>query len=99
MDMENNCVDFIVMARKKSSLDQFYELLGKEDLTRISAVSMDMLDPYISSTIEHVPGAHGKIVFDCFHVIRHVNEAVDSVRKDENRELVKNVIIGLNGSR
>ena len=98
MDMENSGVDFIAMDRKKSSLDQYYESLGEEDLARISAVSMDMWDPYISSTLEHVPGAHGKIVFDRFHVMRHVNEAVDSVRKEENRELVKKGIMDLKSS-
>jgi transposase len=60
---------------------------------------MDMWDPYISSTLEHVPGTHGKIVFDRFHVMRHVNEAVDTVRKDENRELVKKGIMDLKSPR
>lgn len=46
----------------------------------------------------HVTVAPGKIVFDCFHLLRHVNEAVDTVRKEENLELVKKEIIYLNGS-
>jgi transposase len=57
---------------------------------------MDMWDQYISSTIEHVSGTHGKTLFDSFHVMRLVNEAVDSVRKEENRELVKKCIMDLN---
>ena len=99
MDMEKDGVDFIAMDRKKSSLDRYYESLSESDLSGISAVSMDMWDPYISSTLEHVPGAHGKIVFDRFHVMRHVNEAVDTVRKEENRELAKKGIMDLKGSR
>ena len=99
MDMEKDGVDFISLDRRKSSLDAYYESLSESDLSKISAVSMDMWDPYISSTLEHVPGAHGKIVFDRFHVMRHVNEAVDSVRKEENRDLVKKGIMDLKGSR
>ena len=99
MDMEKDGVDFISLDRRKSSLDAYYESLCESDLSKISAVSMDMWDPYISSTLEHVPGAHGKIVFDRFHVMRHVNEAVDSVRKEENRDLVKRGIMDLKGSR
>ena len=99
MDMEKDGVDFISLDRRKSSLDAYYESLCESDLSRISAVSMDMWDPYISSTLENVPDAHGKIVFDRFHVMRHVNEAVDSVRKEENRDLVKSGIMDLKGSR
>lgn len=84
------------MDRKESSLDQYYESPINENLARIRAVSMDMWDPYNSSTIERVPGAHRKILFDSFHVKRHVNEAVDSVRKEGNRELVKKCIMELN---
>ena len=99
MDMEKDSVDFISLDRRKSSLDAYYESLNESDLSKISAVSMDMWDPYISSTLENVPDAHGKIVFDRFHVMRHVNEAVDSVRKEENRDLVKKGIMDLKGSR
>ena len=99
MDMEKDGVDFISLDRRKSSLDAYYESLNESDLSKISAVSMDMWDPYISSTLENVPDAHGKIVFDRFHVMRHVNEAVDSVRKEENRDLVKRGIMDLKGSR
>ena len=38
---------------------------------------MDMWDPFMSSTMEHVPDAGRKIVFDRFHVMKHVNMAVD----------------------
>ncbi len=48
---------------------------------------MDMWDPYIAATKKHVPEAEKKIVFDCFHVMRHILKAVDEVRKSENRYL------------
>jgi transposase len=48
---------------------------------------MDMWEPYISSTLQHVPAAANKIVFDRFHVMKHMLEAVDAVRKAEHRSL------------
>ena len=48
---------------------------------------MDMWDPYIASVREHVPGADGKIVFDKFHVAQHLGDAVDQVRRKENKTL------------
>ncbi|RJR49501.1 MAG: hypothetical protein C4576_06765 [Desulfobacteraceae bacterium] len=50
---------------------------------------MDMWDPYIAATKAYVPEAERKIVFDRFHVMRHVLEAVDKVRKQENKELLE----------
>ena len=48
---------------------------------------MDMWEPYIASVREHVPEADGKIVFDKFHVAKHLGEAVDRVRRKEHKTL------------
>ena len=98
-DMINKGVEYIAYDRKKGSLDEYYNTLTKEELSKIDAVSMDMWDPFMSSTREHVPDASSKIVFDRFHVMKHVNDAVDKTRKDENRKLKENGIMDLNGSR
>jgi transposase len=45
-----------------------------------------MWDPYIAATKAHVPEAERKIVFDRFHVMKQVLEAVDEVRKGEHRQ-------------
>ncbi len=55
--------------------------LGKERLSKIGFVSLDMWDPYIKAVNEQCPNA--KLVFDKFHVVKKVNEALDSVRKTE----------------
>jgi len=98
-DMTNNSVDYIAYERKKKSLDEYYETLSEDELANIEAVSMDMWDPFMSSTMEHVPDAESKMVFDRFHVMKHVNEAVDKTRKEENRKLVKDGIMDLSGTR
>ena len=45
---------------------------------------MDMWDPFIASTVAHVPDGASKIVFDRFHIMKHMLEAVDEVRKREH---------------
>jgi transposase len=56
-------------------------------------------DPFITSILEHVPGAKDKLVFDRFHIMKHANEGVDKVRKSENRELWKDGDPTLKGSK
>ena len=98
-DMMNNGVEYISYDRKKKSLDQHYNTPSKEQLSSISAVSMDMWDPFMSSTLEHVPDAGRKIVFDRFHVMKHVNMEVDSTRKRENRMFLEKGMDDLKGTR
>lgn len=78
-------VDFVVNGRKEESLDQYYEHIGKDASSGISSVSMDMWDPYIASTKEYVDSALSKIVFDKFHIMKHMNMALDMVRRDESK--------------
>lgn len=46
---------------------------------------MDMWDPYIRATIDAL--GSNKIVIDCFYVMKHMNKAVNDVRKQEVKEL------------
>ncbi|PIY60066.1 ISL3 family transposase [Candidatus Woesearchaeota archaeon CG_4_10_14_0_8_um_filter_47_5] len=55
--------------------------LGQEKLAKILYASLDMWDPYIRAIKEQCPNA--ELVFDKFHVVKKVNEALDSVRKKE----------------
>jgi transposase len=86
-DLDAKVVLYVADDRKQESLDAFYEGLGPEACAGLEAVVMDMWAPYIASTREHVPEAERKIVFDKFHVAKHLGEAVDQVRRQENREL------------
>jgi transposase len=84
-DLERGTVEFIADDRKKASLDAYYETRTLRQRAGIRAVAMDMWEPYISSTRAYLPRADGKIVFDRFHIMKHMNEAVDAVRKAEHR--------------
>jgi transposase len=86
-DLDRGTIEFIEFDRKKSSLDAFYRSLSAKQLAGIEAVAMDMWEPFISSTTEYLPQAADKIVFDRFHLMKHMLQAVDQVRKAEHRRL------------
>jgi transposase len=73
--------------RSEESLDVFYEWLGARKSQRIRLVVMDMWKAFQNSTrkADHAP--HAAILFDKFHVLRHLNEALDQVRKSEYARL------------
>ena len=83
-DIDRGRVLYVAKDRKQVSLDGFWPTLTKEQLNSIEGVAMDMWGPYINSTKKHLPKADEKIVFDKFHVAKHLGEAVDKVRRDEN---------------
>ncbi len=71
--------------RSEASLRQFYDWLGKNKAQRIRLAVMDMWKPFRTATNERAPQA--AILFDKFHVLRHLNEALDQVRKSEYARL------------
>ena len=71
--------------RSEASMDQFYTFLGRKKATGIRLAVMDMWKPFRNSTQREAPQA--AILFDKFHVIRHLGEALDKVRKAEYARL------------
>jgi transposase len=98
-DLDRGTVEYLAENREKTSLDAYYASLSQEQLAGIQGVAMDMWEPYISSTVAHVPGGREKIVFDRFHIMQHMNGAVDTVRKQENRLLLEKDIDVLAGTK
>jgi transposase len=86
-DLAHSRVLYVAEDRKETSLDGFWPTLSDEQREGIEAIAMDMWDPYIASTRAHVKDADEKIVFDKFHIAKHLSEAVDRVRRQENKEL------------
>jgi transposase len=75
--------------RAKFSLKNFYDRLTPRQKSAIESVSMDMAPAYISVTLEEIPDAERKIAFDKFHVAQALGKAVDHIRKEEHRELMR----------
>lgn len=86
-DLDRSRVLYVAEDRKQSSLDGFWKTLTTEQVDGIEAVAMDMWDPYLESVREHLPEAERKIVFDKFHVAKHLGEALDKVRRKEHKTL------------
>lgn len=86
-DLDRSTVEYIADDRKKTSLDAYYMSLSEEQLAGIEGVAMDMWEPFVSSTVAHVPDGRSKIVFDRFHIMKHMTDAVDRVRRSEHRRL------------
>ena len=66
--------------RSEASMDEFYARLGTKS-ARIRLAVMDMWKPFWLATAAHAPQA--AILFDKFHVMRHLGEALDQVRKSD----------------
>lgn len=71
--------------RSKESMSQFYAWLEEKKSRGIRLAVMDMWKPFRTATEEHAPNA--AILFDKFHVMRHLGAALDQVRKSEYARL------------
>jgi len=67
--------------RSEASMQQFYDWLGEKKAKGIRLAVMDMWKPFRNATNNRAPQA--AILFDKFHVMRHLNAALDKVRKSE----------------
>jgi transposase len=66
-------------------MERFYAWLGAKKSACIRLAVMDMWKPFRLATNAHAPQA--AILFDKFHVMRHLGEALDTVRKSEYARL------------
>jgi len=71
--------------RSEASMEQFYRFLGKKKAKRIRLAVMDMWKAFRNATHQHAPQA--AILFDKFHVMKHLGEALDKIRKAEYARL------------
>ena len=86
-DTEQGVVHHVADGRGKEALSAYYDSLDEQQRAAIESVAMDMWMPYIVATMAALPEASSKIAFDKFHVAMHLGDAVDRVRRAENRAL------------
>jgi len=86
-DLESGHVIGVAEGRTRESLIHCLGRFSINDLSAVEAVAMDMWEPYVGLIHAVVDEADGKIVFDRFHIVAHMNEAVDRVRRRENKAL------------
>ena len=89
VDLDEQTVLHVADDRSAETLASYFESLSIDERLAIEAIAMDMWDPYRRTVRDYVPDGDLKIVFDKFHVMRHVTEAMDQVRRREQRALRK----------
>jgi len=86
-DLEHRRVLDVARERNEESLGELLNQIPQPQRDHIEAVALDMWEPFINAVGQYLPGAD--IVHDKFHIAKYLGEAVDKVRKQENRSLVK----------
>jgi transposase len=71
--------------RTAETLAGFFRELGEDRAKKINVVAMDMSGGYKKAVEEHAPNAD--VVYDRFHVVKLLLDAVDEVRREECRRV------------
>jgi transposase len=73
--------------RTEADLDLFFKWLGDRKCRGIRLAVMDMWKPFRRSTLKPGNAPRASILYDKFHILRHLGEAIDAVRKSEYNRL------------
>jgi len=87
VDLQEGRVIDVVEARTEKACSTLIEqALSEKQQKQVTAVALDMWKAYANAVEAKLPQAD--IVHDRFHISQHLNEAVDKVRRQENKGLV-----------
>jgi transposase len=84
-DIDGARVLEVSRGRDEAATNLLWSALSGEQKSNVKAVAMEMWPAFANSAGRHVPEA--EIVHDRFHIFKHLNEAVDKVRRQEHRAL------------
>jgi transposase len=73
--------------RSEASLDEFFTWLGPKKSKKIRLAVMDMWQAFRHSTLKIGNAPQAKILYDKFHVVGHLQKAMDQVRRNEYARL------------
>ncbi len=84
-DTEERKVVFVTEGKDASTVARFAEYLAAHKATpeQVNSVSIDMSPAFVKGVADHLPNA--RITFDKFHVVAHASDAVDQMRRLEQR--------------
>ena len=85
-DMDISKVIFVTKGKDSLTIQAFKEHLVRHKgcVENVKEFSCDLSPAFISGIEEYFPSAH--ITFDRFHVMKLLNEAVDDVRRNEQKQ-------------
>src|SRR5204862_197828 len=78
LDLHSGAILFVGQGKKAESLQPFWRRL-RASRAKIQAVAIDMSPAYLSAVEKHLPDA--AVVFDCFHVVKLMNEKLTELRR------------------
>lgn len=91
VDLDTRQLVFCTKGKGESTIGEFVKELETRggDRKNIKVVSMDMSPSFISGYFEYF--SHADLVFDKFHIVKMLNEALDKTRKaeQEDKKLLK----------
>ena len=79
--------------RSEASLDEFFTWLGPEKCRKIRLAVMDMWKAFRKSTLKEGNAPQARIIYDKFHVLKHLGEAMDKVRKQDTRASPGRIVV------
>ena len=97
VDIEGSRVLEVSKDRSESSCDVLFASFTESQKDGIEAVSLDFWQAYRNSVLKQLPNA--ELVHDHFHISQYLGEAVDLVRRQENKTLRKSGDKSLTGTR
>lgn len=96
-DLDERRVLEVVAGCDTPSALALWHSLSSEQRAAVVAVAMDMSPTFAAATRAAAPDA--AIVHDKFHIAKHLNEAVDKVRREEHRRLLERGDDSLTGTK
>jgi len=66
-------------------MQMFFDAMGAERCKTIDLAVMDMWKPFRKVTLKNAP--HVQIVYDKFHIMKHLADALDQVRRSEYKRV------------
>ncbi len=84
-DLERGSLVWVGENRDGGTMEKFFSWLGRRRARSITVVCCDMWAVYLEAVRQKLPRA--TVVFDRFHIVQHLNRAVDDVRRDCWRRL------------
>jgi transposase len=85
-DLERRVLLWVGDDRTEEAVRPFFtKEMGTRRCHTLRVVCMDMWAPYANLVREYA--THAQILFDRFHIVKHLNEAVEEVRRSEMRRL------------
>jgi transposase len=97
-DLERRVLLWVGDERTEEAVKPFFTReMGPRRCRTLQVVCMDMWAAYANLVRQHAPNA--QILFDRFHIVRHLNEAVDTVRRDLWRRLTSKERTTFKGTR